>query len=316
MYPHAAAAPACHRAGCQPPERPAEGPSRYHPRDPSASPLFRLIDTYYQKVKCAWEERFEHRYGYWRGFVDAAINRFLSCGDFECGFARVWCPECHAEFLVGYSCRGRQLCPSCGAKRAAAFAAFLADEVLEHVDHDQWVFALPKMLRLYFIYHRELLGSLCRLAYETVRELMAALVSDDDSFRPGMVAQIQTFGSRLNANPHVHAIVSRGGWTADGRFIPLPQLDHHAAELLFRHKVLGLLKREGLIDDDRIEVLHSWQHTGFLRQAQDRSRFTTTSPSTATTGLAWNDWPGTSCARLSASNASAMMKAAARSPTR
>ena len=110
-----------HPAGYQAEGRTPRGPVKYRPRDSAASPLFRLIDTYYQKVKGLWEERFEHCYGFWRGFVDAAIERFIACGDSECGFARVRCPDCHAEFLVGFSCRGRQLCPSCRAKRAAAF---------------------------------------------------------------------------------------------------------------------------------------------------------------------------------------------------
>jgi len=37
------------------------------------------------------------------------------------------------EFLVATSCKERGMCPSCGAKRAAVFAAFLHDEVLEPV---------------------------------------------------------------------------------------------------------------------------------------------------------------------------------------
>jgi len=59
------------------------------------------------------------------------------------------------------------------------------------------------MLRAYFLYHRELLGELARLAYETVREMMAAAIDVDvNDARPGMVAVIQTFGSSLRWNPH------------------------------------------------------------------------------------------------------------------
>jgi len=44
----------------------------------------------------------------------------------------------------------------------------------EQVGHAQWVFTIPKMLRIYFLHHRELLGALSRAAYETVKELMVA----------------------------------------------------------------------------------------------------------------------------------------------
>ncbi len=127
---------------------------------------------------------------------------YQDCGLFESGFARVRCPNCKFEFLVAFSCRCRGLCPSCGALagRAAIFAELLQHKILADVPHAQWVFSIPKMLRPYFLYHRELLGDLARLAYETVREMMAAAAEEPDA-RPGMVAVIQTFGSSLKWNP-------------------------------------------------------------------------------------------------------------------
>lgn len=77
--------------------------------------------------------------------------RYLDCGVFEAGLARVQCRVCHAEYIIACSCKGRGLCPSCSAKRAAAFAAFLHDEVLESVGHAMWTFSLPKMIRPYFM---------------------------------------------------------------------------------------------------------------------------------------------------------------------
>ena len=42
-------------------------------------------------------------------------------------------------------------------------------------------FSIPKMLRPYFLHHRELLGDMARLAYETVREMMADAVDEPDA---------------------------------------------------------------------------------------------------------------------------------------
>jgi hypothetical protein len=66
---------------------------------------------------------------------------------------------------VKFSCKGRGLCPSCAAKRGAAFGAFLAEEVVEEVGHTHWIFTIPKMLRPYFMHHRELLGRLAGAAH-------------------------------------------------------------------------------------------------------------------------------------------------------
>jgi len=211
------------------------------------------------------------------GFVDEQVRRYLDCGLFENGFARVQCPDCHEEYLLAFSCKTRELCPSCAARRAAATAVLLREEVLEEVGHAQWVFVMPKMLRPYFLHHRELLGGLARAAWETVRELLGGLAraawetvrelmvaaTGGEDLRPGMVAVVQTAGDLANWHPHVHALVSRGGWTRDWRWVPLAYVDEHAAELLFRHKVMRLLQEVGLLTEERTELLLSWRHTGF-----------------------------------------------------
>jgi Putative transposase len=134
---------------------------------------------------------------------------------------------------------------------------------VEQVGHAQWVFTVPKMLRVYFLHHRELLGALSLAAYETVKDLMAAAAVEEKGFRSGVVSVVQTFGDRANFHPHVHALVSRGGWTASGEWIPVPYVDEGAAERLFRHKVLALLRRRGLLSQERIELLLSWRRSGF-----------------------------------------------------
>ena len=131
------------------------------------------MEAHYEAVKGLWEARFEHMYGLWRGFVDDVVNAYLDGGRFEAGFARVRCSDCGDEFLVATSCQKRGFCPSCGAKRAAVFAAFLVDEVLEQVGHTMWTFALPKMIRPYFNHHPELRSKLCRAAFETLQEMMS-----------------------------------------------------------------------------------------------------------------------------------------------
>ena len=236
--------------------------ARYRARNPRATPLYRLFETHFDEVKGQWEERFERRCGFWRGFVDEQVRRYLDCGLFENGFARIRCPDCAEEYLLAFSCKTRELCPSCAAKRSAATAALLAEEVFEKVGHAQWVFVMPKMLRPYFLHHRELLGGLARAAWETVLELMSEAIGEE-AIRPGMVAVVQTAGDLGNWHPHVHALVSRGGWTQDGEWIPMAFVDEHSAELLFRHKVIRFLQGVGLLAEDRTELLLSWRHTGF-----------------------------------------------------
>ncbi len=178
----------------------------YQPRQPRSSPLYWLVERFYDEVKGVWEQRFEHIYGFWRGFIDDVVDSFLTCGDFEGGFARVVCDDCRSEYLVPFSCQRRGFCPSCAAKRAAIFGAFMREEVVEPVGHAMWTFTIPKLLRPYFLYHRELLGKLCRAAWETVSELIREAAGPVDVCCPGMVGVVQTASDDLRWMPHVHTI--------------------------------------------------------------------------------------------------------------
>ena len=98
----------------------------YRPRNPRTTPLWKLAETLYERLRGDWEERFEARFGFWRGLADEAVARYLDCGIPEMGLARLRCDTCRRERLLTFSCRTRQLCPSCGAKRGAIFGAFCA----------------------------------------------------------------------------------------------------------------------------------------------------------------------------------------------
>ena len=111
------------------------------------------------------------------------------------------CPDCKEEFFVAFSCRQRSCCPSCDQKRSLLLAYRLKDEVLAQVPHRQWVFTIPKRLRVYFRYDRKLLGKLCKAAYDTVCDVFK-LEIDGDSGVPAMVGAVQTFGDLIHWHPH------------------------------------------------------------------------------------------------------------------
>jgi Transposase zinc-binding domain/Putative transposase len=228
----------------------------YRPHIPQTTPLYRLVEAHVADVRDGWEERFEGRYGLWRDVADKAVAAYLDCGILENGFASVRCPACRAEFVVAFSCKGRGLCLSCAAKRAAELAAFLRDDVLADVWHARWVFSIPKMLRPNLLYHRPLLGRLFQAAYHTAREMITA-ASPADDITPGMIAVVQTFGDDAGWNPHIHTLATRAGLDRAGRWVPVPFVDGEAAALVFRHKVFWFLRAEGLLSEERTRLLLS-----------------------------------------------------------
>jgi len=237
----------------------------YRPRNPKASPLYGLVEDHFDEFERVYDDRFAEKHGFWRPVVRKVADRFLDCGDLRHGFARIRCenPDCRHELILAFSCRGRNFCPSCHAKRSAAFADWLAAEVLADVSHRQVVFTIPKLLRQHFRFDRRLLGLLSSCAYAAVREMMPA-VADDPRSVPGVVISLQTFGdSTANWHPHGHSIVTDGVFHPDGSFQPLPPPDSQPLMRLFRHKLLQELLRLEKIYPATIEILDRFRHTGF-----------------------------------------------------
>jgi len=234
----------------------------YRPRRPLASPLYRLLSDHFEHFRGRYEDEFERQQGRWRRVVDAVVGRFLECGVLEAGFARVRCDACKAEYLLAFSCKTRYFCPSCHAKRLAEWTRWLGDELLAPVPHRQMVFTVPKRLRPYFLWRRKLLGDLARVAARTATAFVRATL-DEPELSVGIVLSIQTHGSLLNWQPHIHALVTDGGFRPDGAFV---RLRAHSAEVLteaFRRGVLKLFVERELFEPEVAEGMLDWLHSGF-----------------------------------------------------
>jgi hypothetical protein len=83
-------------------------------------------------------------------------------------FARVKCKACSNEYLLAFSCKRRHFCPSCHAKRVIEFGEWTCSNVLKSVPHRHFVFFIPKIIRIYFLFDRSLLKELARIAWEVL----------------------------------------------------------------------------------------------------------------------------------------------------
>lgn len=101
----------------------------YVPRLGEKSVLHRAMRENLETFLALAKAASEHGFGVPR-FVDSELRGFLRCGILAHGFVRVVCGSCADETLVGFSCKGRAVCPSCTARRAADCAAHLVENVL------------------------------------------------------------------------------------------------------------------------------------------------------------------------------------------
>ena len=237
-------------------------PGVYRPRQPLESDFHRLVREHFDTFHAIYAERYARKFGHWRPVYDKAVRHFLKCGDLQHGFARVQCLDCRHEFFVAFSCKQRCICPSCSQKRTLLFGMHVADDVCLTVPHRQFVWTVPKRLRVFFRYHRDLLQQLPALAWQSVLQTYRALLGEDAS--PGGILVIQTFGSLMHFHPHIHGLVTDGAFTPDGRFHPIPvNLTDEPFRRIWEDNVFRLLLDADRIEPNVVANIRSWRHSGF-----------------------------------------------------
>jgi hypothetical protein len=233
----------------------------YRPRNPRVSPLYQCVRRHGEDLDAA---------GLVHRPVEAEVlERFLDCGDLHKGFARVYCDQCGHDYLLAYSCKTRYFCPSCHQKRMLAYGEWLEDNVLAPVPHRQYVFALPKLIRLFFRYRRPYLGELCRLVAALLKAGFKVMAPQG---QPAFVLYVQTFGDLVTFNPHIHALVADGVFLPCGTFRVLPPLPEAALREALRRKLLDFLCSEGVLDAGLAERMLNWRHSGFSVHNRVRSK--------------------------------------------
>jgi hypothetical protein len=130
------------------------------------------------------------------------------------------------------------------------------------VPHRQVVLTIPKRLRAYCLYRRPLLGKIARVAARTVTAAIRA-TSGEPALSVGIIGCLQTHGSRANWHPHIHMIVTDGGFRPDGTFVPWPTHDPARLAEAFRRAVLRLFVRRELLEPDQADAMLAWPHSGF-----------------------------------------------------
>ena len=65
----------------------------YHPRNPTDSSLWNVLNNHYDDFEKHYEEKYEKKYGYFRPVIKKVVEEYLKCGNLKEGFARVRCPQ-------------------------------------------------------------------------------------------------------------------------------------------------------------------------------------------------------------------------------
>jgi hypothetical protein len=192
--------------------------------------------------------------GYLPNYVKEEFESYLECGILAYGFLRLKCKDCGKEKLLGFSCKKRGICPSCGGRRMSETSAHLVNNTIPRVKVRQWVLSVPFSLRYQMSSNPSLQSSLLRIVLRVITGFYKKRIKLDYKVpysKTGAVTLIQRFGSSINLNVHYHILFLDGAYDGEN-FLGLRSLSNaEVARVLtsISKRVIRYLIKKGYLND-------------------------------------------------------------------
>ena len=164
------------------------------------------------------------------------IDKMIHCGDPSFGGAMYGCPHCGKLKFVPFRCHSR-FCPTCGNKYTMDRTTSMSFKLV-NVTHRHCVFTIDENLREFFLKDRSLLACLFHSVNSVITRMFFKM-NKSKNFTPGFIMVLHTFGRDLKWNPHIHCLISEGGYSDDGFWRNVKHFDYTFLRNAFRTALLN-----------------------------------------------------------------------------
>jgi hypothetical protein len=239
-----------------------ETPSVYIPRD--RNNIYNIFNDHFKSFVENYEEKHAANCGLYNlGRITEVVNKFLECGDYRLGLARITCtnPNCDYEYFRPFSCKSFYFCPSCTKKKSLLFGEYLRNELLLKLPHRHITWTLPKALRVFLKNDKSLFAEISKMIFKLINKFYNLAACK--SITTGCALCYQSYGDLLRFNSHFHGVFLEGGFDKDGNFIFIPIHDTTKLTQSFRKMIVRYFYGKGLIIKSFAQTLLRWKNSGF-----------------------------------------------------
>lgn len=168
------------------------------------------------------------------------VDKMIECGNRSFGGAMYGCPKCGKLKFVPFRCHSR-FCPTCGNKYAMERTTSMSFKLL-NCTHRHCVFTIDENLRPFFLKDRSLLNCLFHAARSVVLHMFHQM-NKSQNFTPVFIMVLHTFGRDLKWNPHIHCLISEGGFSDDGHWRQVKHFNYTYLRNAFRTVLLNEMQQ-------------------------------------------------------------------------
>jgi hypothetical protein len=176
-------------------------------------------------------------------YVRKAARAIMQCRTAALGGHVQECPDGHVSRIWYNSCRHRS-CPQCAALQTERWLALQQARLLA-CDHYHVIFTLPHDLNPLWLANVPMMTT---LVFQAVRDTLGTLLADPQYLgaQPGIIAALHTWSQTLVLHPHVHCLVTGGGYSPAGHWVAVRHgflLPARVVMAVFRGKMLDAIRQ-------------------------------------------------------------------------
>lgn len=138
--------------------------------------------------------------------------------------------------FVAFRCHSR-FCPTCGNKYSMERTTNMSFKLI-NVQHRHCVFTIDENLRDFFLQDRSLLNCLFHAVTSVVLRMFHKQ-NKSKNYTPGFIMVLHTFGRDLKWNPHIHCLITEGGYSDDGFWKTVKHFNYTFLRNAFRTALLN-----------------------------------------------------------------------------
>ena len=167
------------------------------------------------------------------------VEKMLQCQDDSRGYFLYHCPNCGNVKVIHLGCNSR-VCTHCGKKYTDKWAGRLARRTFD-VTHRHVVMTIAEELRPFFNENRKLFKILIDCAITAISDMMSWKLGR--KVTPGAVVVIHSYGKDMGFNPHIHCLVTEGGFRYNGEWVDLGVFPYKPLRRAWQYQVLTRFKK-------------------------------------------------------------------------
>jgi len=201
------------------------------------------------------------------------VEKMMSCKGPERGCYVYYCPNCDEYHDISFGCNSR-LCSECGKRYTDQWAKRLSGAMFD-VPHRHAVLTMPERLRGMLKEERGLWKVIMDSAIRALNDALSYALRNE--VLAGAIVVLHPFGRNLGFNPHLHLLITEGGFDSSKKFIHKKYIPFKALRRTWQYQVLTNLKAalpQTKENAKLIDLLFKDYSEGFYVFAPKESRIT------------------------------------------